>query len=100
MECVQVKVILYNRHGGFAADGIAGHGDGGMAFTAGANRLRLQVPAAPLRNGSYALSVHVIDRDGDIVVWWHKNAKLHVTGSYPGGVSDLSLPLVARRDEA
>jgi lipopolysaccharide transport system ATP-binding protein len=100
MEAVQVKLVLYNRQGGFAADGVAGHGDGGIALEAGSNRLRLHVPTATLRNGSYALSVHVIDRDGDIVVWWHKNANLHVTGAYPGGVSDLSLPLVARRDGA
>ena len=64
----------------------------------GRTRLRLRVPAMPLRNGEFAVSVHVIDRSGDIVVWWHKNASLKVVGAYPGGVSDLSLSLSVRNE--
>ena len=96
-EGLAAKVILYNAKGGFAGDGITPAGIASLRLSQGTNRVRLTVDSLPVRNGSYWLSVHLIDARGDIVGWLHKGIRLTVHGAYAGTVSDLALRVQGTR---
>lgn len=95
LERYRVKVVIYNSKGAFAADGIVHFDNLSNALRPGSNVVRIEVNSIPLRNGSYNVSLNVLDELGGLVVWAHQTQRITVTSAYGGAVADCQLQLTA-----
>jgi len=85
------RLWFYNSAGHYAAEIIINsNNDLDTTICESVNWL-IDVPELNLRQGRYYLSFHLIDSDGDMIVWSHKQLKLTVIGKNYGFVADYQV---------
>jgi hypothetical protein len=94
LRSFSIKVLFYNARGAFAADGLISSVDLNAGINIGSNRIQIQIPSVPLKNGMYAVAFNIIDAVGDLVVWSYKQHVVQVRGAYVGGIADCHLNII------
>jgi lipopolysaccharide transport system ATP-binding protein len=93
LDGFQLKVMLYNARGEFAADGIVAAAE---PLAPGLNRLQASLHSIPLRNGNYRVAINLIDPVGDLVAWSYKQHAITIRGAYSGALADCQLKVALR----
>jgi lipopolysaccharide transport system ATP-binding protein len=86
-----LRILFYNSSGAFAADCNFPAVRSGIEINQGTNFWRVVVASVPLKSGRYQLGLNIIDSDGELVVWSHKQHQLIVSHEYPGAIADCQL---------
>lgn len=93
LEDFLLRIIFYDASGAFAADCNFFARDHKISLLAGTSHWDVSLSSIPLKNGVYRISFSVIDRQGDLVVWSHKQQKIKIVDAYPGAGANCQLQL-------
>jgi len=93
LEDFLLRMNFYDASGAFAADCNFFARDHKISLLAGISHWDVSLSSIPLKNGVYRISFNIIDRQGDLVVWSHKQQEIKIVDAYPGGNANCQLQL-------
>ena len=93
LEDFVLRIIFYDVSGAFAADCNFFARDHKISLLAGISHWDVSLSSIPLKNGVYQISFNIIDRQGELVIWSHKQQKIKIVDAYPGANANCQLQL-------
>ena len=85
------RIVFYANSGNIVAESNSSSEDNARVLEIGENALLVELSQLPLKNGKYRVGFGLIDTQGELLVWSHKQHVITIRGAHRSSLSDCQV---------
>jgi hypothetical protein len=87
LDQFQIRFYLYDLSGIIAAEGVFDSQNYDIALKPGVNIFLINLASIPLKNGTYNVSINILNPSGKLIVWCRYENAIIISGGHAGALA-------------